>query len=166
MPTAGHAWSSKEIISMEGALIYGFFQKAKRIFRDLEYDTFTHPRSMGYPRLVTSSTSCWPKSEKDSWFCNHLHWITFSLKMIFRCVRISEVCNLLHMQPLTLSIGRPSVILFCNCLQLRFKVLIIAKWTTHGTTGQRFQVPFRWFNVFSFFWACGVEPSCSNATAN
>ena len=35
MPTAGHAWSSKEIISMEGALIYGFFQKAKRIFRDL-----------------------------------------------------------------------------------------------------------------------------------
>ena len=46
MPTAGHAWSSKEIISMEGALIYGFFQKAKRIFRDLGCETFTHPRSM------------------------------------------------------------------------------------------------------------------------
>ena len=31
---------------MEGALIYGFFQKAKRIFRDLGCETFTHPRSM------------------------------------------------------------------------------------------------------------------------
>ena len=166
MPTAGHAWSSKEIISMEGALIYGFFQKAKRIFRDLEYDTFTHPRSMATLLYCTYLYFLFTKSKKGSCFCNYLHWITFSLKMIFRCVRISEVCNLLHMQPLTLSIGRPSVILFCNCLQLRFKVLIIAKWTTHGTTGQRFQVPFRWFNVFSFFWACGVEPSCSNATAN
>ena len=46
MPTAGHARSSKEIFTMEGALIYGFFQKAKRIFLDLEYDTFTHPQSM------------------------------------------------------------------------------------------------------------------------
>ena len=54
MPTAGHAWSSKEIISMEGALIYGFFQKAKRIFRDLEYDTFTHPRAYKGTLTITA----------------------------------------------------------------------------------------------------------------